>query len=152
MKMKDNDKPKGNEFTTADALPAKHADVMCEWFTALPDESLPFRFHEKMMNRIREEAQICEKRNERRELFGYVSGAVVMVALCIGILYSLGIPSDSMETGQSAWMIEMPVFEMPVIEWAKWELPKPDEAFFHSQSFSLSVYVGALALLLLFAD
>lgn len=113
----------------------KDKDIMHELFASIPDESLPFNLNEKVMVKIQQEALFRRKRNRRREIFGYASGVVAMLALCVLILYYIGVP-----------------FEMPKLESHAWAFPKPDYGVFRSQSFILSVYVGILALFLLVAD
>jgi len=110
-------------------------DMMREWLSSIPDEALPFHFNEKVMTRISREVVLRENRNKRWAIFGYISGAVAMVAVCVLILYSMGVS-----------------FDIPSIEPRAWVFPKPDYTIFHSQSFWFSLYVGILALFLLVVD
>lgn len=113
----------------------KDKDRMREWFADMPDETLPFDFNEKLMVRIEREATVREKRNKRWAIFGYTSGAVAMLTVCVAVLYYMGIS-----------------FEWPAIEPRTWTFPKADYDIFGSQSFLFSVYVGMLALFLLILD
>ena len=113
----------------------ENKDQMRELFSQIEDERLPFNFNEKVMLKVRKEALLREKRKKRWEIFGYISGAVVMLFVCVILLYSMGIS-----------------FDLPEFEPRTWVFPKPDFTIFGSQSFTLSVYVGVLALLLLIAD
>lgn len=110
-------------------------DRMREWLADIPDETLPFNFNDKVMTRIYREAALREKRNKRWAIFGYISGGVAMMVVCVLILYGMGVS-----------------FEMPAIETHAWTFPKPDYSLFHSRSFLLSLYVGILALFLLVMD
>ncbi|MDR2913660.1 MAG: hypothetical protein LBV74_02310 [Tannerella sp.] len=115
----------------------KNKDILHDLFAGIPDEVLPFGFNEKAMLKIQKEAEIREKRHRYLEIFGYVSGIVVMLAVCVFVLHSMGIS------------FELPKIE---IELHTWSFPKPDFNIFRSQSFVLSVYVGVLALFLLIID
>lgn len=125
----------------------KDKDIMREWFADMPDESLPSRFQEKIMEKVRQEALLREKRHKRWGIFGYVSGVAVMIGVCVSILYSLGMTYDISEISSFTKS-----FDMPEIAWPKWDYLQPDSSVFHSHSFLLSVFVGILALFLLFAD
>jgi hypothetical protein len=110
-------------------------DIMFSLFSEMQDEQLPLNFHENVMHKVQKEAMLRRKRNKRWEIFGYVSGAVAMLTVCVILLYIFGFS-----------------FEIPDFETYTWSFPKPDFGMFQSQSFKLSVYVGVLALFLLIAD
>ncbi len=113
----------------------KDKDILHDLFAKMPDEVLPFGFNEKAMLKIRKKAEMREIKHKRLEIFGYVSGIVVMLAICVFVLYSMGIS-----------------FDLPEIKRHTWAFSKPDFSIFRSQSFMLSVYIGILALFLLIMD
>jgi len=117
-------------------------DIMHRLFANMTDEPLPSDFNKNVMVRIRHEAQLCERRNKRVELFGYISGAIAMIVVCIMILYYMGIS-----------------FEFSEINWSPWTFSKPDFSnlkidfsIFTTQSFKSSVYIGTLGLFLIVID
>ena len=116
-------------------METKNKDILHGLFSGMPDEPLPFDFNEKVMARIRRESLVREKRNKRWEIFGYISGAVAMIAACVYVLYSMEVS-----------------FEFPEIKLSAWAFPKPDYSIFTSQSFKFSVYIGILALFLIIID
>jgi hypothetical protein len=101
----------------------------------MPDERLPLNFNEKIMRMIHKEALRRERRNRYWEIFGYTSAVLLMAAVCIFILYRMGV-----------------TFEIPDIEPRTWSFPRPDFSVFKSRSFILNLYVGILALFLLIVD
>ena len=115
-------------------MEANNRDMMRELFAGMPDESLPFGFDEKVMNRIRREASLREKRNKRLEVLGYISGGAAMIAICILIQYYMGVS-----------------FELPKINLSMPTFTKPEFSF-DLGSFGLSLYIGIIALFLLIID
>ena len=115
-------------------METENKDMMRELFAGLSDESLPFRFDEKVMKRIHREALLREKRNKHLEIFAYISGGAVMIAVCVLILYYRGAS-----------------FEFPQINLLMPTFTKP-EFDFDSRSLGISMYIGALALFLLIID
>jgi hypothetical protein len=108
---------------------------MRELFSGMPDERLPPDFNANVMRRVRKEAIRRERRNRRLEILGYVSGAVAMAAVLVFILYRMGITVDV-----RALALHINSF------------PRPDFSLLKSQSFTVSAYVGTLALFLLIMD
>ena len=110
-------------------------DVLRGLFSGMPDESLPFDFKEKVMIKIRREAQSHEKRKKLREVFYYISGAVAMITIAVFVLYSMGI-----------------TFEFPEINLPTFTFQNPDYSIFTSPSFKFSAYIGLLAFFLIVID
>jgi hypothetical protein len=110
-------------------------DKMRDLFAELPDELLPSLFNEKVMAKVHFESSRRAKRNKRWEIFGYITGGLAMITVCILILASMGVS-----------------FEIPSLELIAWSFPKLDLTVFKSQSFLGSLYVGMLALILLISD
>ena len=115
-------------------METENKDIMRELFAGLPDESLPFRFDDKVMERIHREASLRVKRNKRLEVLGYVSGGAAMIAICIFIQYYMGVS-----------------FELPKINLSMPTFTKPEFSF-DLNSFGLSLYIGIIALFLLIID
>lgn len=109
---------------------------MRELFSGMKDEPLPLHFNEKVMFKVRREALRREKRNRCLEFFGYASGAVAMAAVCVFILYRMGIS------------FEFHSFN-PLRTGAFF---RPDFSVFKSQSFVFSVFIGTSTLFLLIMD
>ena len=117
-------------------------DILRGLFAGMTDESLPLDFNEKVMTRIRHEAMLREKRNKLLEIFGYISGAIATIAVCVIILYSTGFS-----------------FQFPAINWPEWASLRPEFSFrkidfsiFSSQPFKFSVFIGTLGLILIIID
>ena len=113
----------------------KEKDIMYELFAEIPDEQLPFNFNEKVMLRIQRKALLREKRNKQLEIFGYISGAVAMIAVCIYTLHYMGVS-----------------IELPELKRTTWTFHKPDYNIFSSRPFILGLYIGISALFLLIID
>ena len=120
----------------------KDKDILHGLFSGMTDDPLPFDFNEKVMARIRHEATMREKRKKRLEIFGYISGAVASIAVCVIILYCTGFS-----------------FRLPEVNWPEWSSLKTELSFrkidysiFSSQSFKFSVYIGTLGLILIILD
>ena len=120
----------------------KEKDILHGLFSGMTDEPLPFDFNEKAMARIRREAMMREKRKKGLEIFGYVSGVVASIAVCVIILYSTGFS-----------------FQFPEIKWPEWASLRPEFSFrkidysiFSSQPFKFSVFIGTLGLILIIID
>lgn len=104
----------------------KQTDPLNQLFRKLPEEQLPDSFRSHMMEQIIKESIKAKKRNERMSLLAAILASLVMIALgVISFIY----------------------MEIPKISIA---FSKPDYSSF--SSFSLYIYIGILALLLLFAD
>jgi hypothetical protein len=117
-------------------LETNEKDIIRKLFSGMPDERLPLNFNENVMSRIRKEALRRERRNRRWEIFGYASAILLMAAVCVFILYRIGV-----------------TFEIPEIDLrSAWSFPRPDFSIFKSPSFILSFYVGLLASFLLIVD
>ncbi|MDR0393684.1 MAG: hypothetical protein LBH77_00850, partial [Tannerella sp.] len=108
---------------------------MYSLFSKMQDERLPLDFQAKVMEKIQKEAVLRRKRTKRWEIFGYVSGAVAIPAVCAVLLHLFGIS-----------------FEIPKFELFADGFPRPDFSLFRSQSFLFSAYIGALAFVLLVVD
>ena len=118
----------------------KDKDPLRPLFAGMSDEPLPLDFNRKVMNIVRQEAVLQEKKRKYPEIFGYISGVVAMVAVCVFVFYYYDIS------------FELPRWEFPKFELHNWSFPKPDFELFRSQSFLLSMYTGVAALFLLIVD
>ncbi len=99
-------------------------DPLKRLFTQLPKERLSETFRSDMMQQIMAEAIRIKKRNERLAMVAVIAASVIMLALGVLAVIYLGLPKL-------------------VIDWPK--IPSLTSA-------PLALYVGALSLLLLFAD
>ena len=115
-------------------------DPLQPLFAGMSDEPLPLDFNPKVMVKIRREAVLQEKKRKYREIFGYVSGFVAMIAVCVFVFYYYDISFEFLQ------------WELPKFELQSWSFPKPDFELFRSQSFLLSLYIGVAALFLLIVD
>ena len=120
----------------------KDKDILRGLFSAMTDEPLPFDFNEKVMARIRHEALLREKRKKRLEIFGYISGVVASIAVCVIVFYITGFS-----------------FRFPEINLPDWSSLRPELSFreidysiFSSQPFKFSVFIGTLGLILIIID
>jgi hypothetical protein len=104
-------------------------------FADMPDETLPCDFNEKVMSRVQKEVALREKKRRFYELCGYIAGGMATFAVCILIFALYDIP-----------------FELPEIVFPVFEFPKFDPEIFTSPSFTLSLQVGVIALLLLIIE
>ena len=111
----------------------KDKDFFSVLFAGLTDEILPPDFNEKVMLRIQKEAVLQEKKRRYYELFGYIAGGVATLAACVLIFIY--------------YDIKLPVFAFPVLTF-----PRFEPEVFTSPSFTLSLQVGIMALLLLIVD
>jgi hypothetical protein len=123
----------------------KDKDPLRPLFAGMSDEPLPLDFNAKVMNKVRQEAVLQEKRHKRMEIFGYVSGAVAMIAVCVLVFYYYDI---SFELPR----LEFPRWNFPTFEQYLRSFPKPDFELFRSPSFLFSLYIGIAALFLLIVD
>ncbi|MDR0686003.1 MAG: hypothetical protein LBF79_00870 [Dysgonamonadaceae bacterium] len=109
-------------------------DILRSLFPKMQNEPLPVNFHEKVMRKVQKKALMRAKR-KKWEIFGYTSGAVAMLSCCAVLLYLTGIP-----------------LKIPNLETYTWAILNPNLAIFRSNAFIISIYIGALALLLLIVD
>ncbi len=102
-------------------------DALKRLFVQLPKDKLPETFRQSMMQQIMAEAMRVKKRNERLVMGAIIAASVVMLALGVLVFVYMDVPE-------------------PVVEWPK--MPKMPSL----TAAPLSVFVGALSLLLLFGD
>ena len=118
-------------------------DPLYELFAGMSDEALPLDFNQKVMQKVREAAMIVEKRHRYMEVLGYVSGVVVMIAVCVMVFYYFDIS------------FEFPRWEFssfPSLGRLNWSFSTPNFDLFHSPSFLISLHVGVVAIFLLIVD
>jgi hypothetical protein len=102
-------------------------------FAQLPDAQLPEGFDAKVMKKVYAGVAMRKSRRKLLEALAYTFGAAAMAAVCIILIKVLNVPTG---------------FES--FEWSIFKVPRLD--FMNSPSFSLSIYAGSLALLLLLVD
>jgi len=123
----------------------KDRDFLYQCFASMPDEALPADFNEKVMRKVMAEAASLEKKRKRREFFGYASGIVAMLAVCVFAFSYFDLSIELPKFFDAP--IELQKFSLPV-----WSFPKPDYGLFISPSFHFSLLIGSAALFLLIVD
>ena len=116
-------------------MESKNNDLWHNLFAGVHDEELPFNFNEKVMLKIQKEVALRDKKRKYLEIFGYASGIVAMLVVCVFVFSYFEIS-----------------FELPAFNLSAWTFPMPDYELFKSQSFLFSVYIGSIALFLLIVD
>lgn len=105
-------------------------NMMRSLFAQLPDAQLPEGFDEKVMKKVY--ANVAKRRSRRKllEAVAYIFSAAAMAAVCVILIKVLNVPTG--------------------FEGFEWIVPHFD--FMDTPSFSLSIYTGSLAMLMLLVD